>query len=182
MAVEEANSPHVLRSRDGELKHGLNSIALSTTYNKWNCTTNYSKLQSIWWKEFRERCHFVTKKMNTGRLKCELRTCEELMETGTIIIFIVSSYHAAFRRRLLITLIPSYRVVFGIGFVEILSRHSSYGDLYFGRESYSGMYSNAHVLKFLWNLGKWWKEMVETIILIMDEQNYTYSIYWPFFS
>lgn len=103
MAFDDPNSPHGLRLLIEDYPYAVDGLEIWSAIKTWvsdYCNFYYksddivaadSELQS-WWKEVREEGH--------GDKKDEpwwpkLHTCNELIETCTIIIWVASAFHAA---------------------------------------------------------------------------------------
>lgn len=103
VAVEDPNSPHGLRLLIKDYPFAVDGLEIWAAIREWvkqYCSFYYktdeivqkdSELQS-WWKELREEGH--------GDLKDKpwwpkMQTCEELIQSCTIIIWVASALHAA---------------------------------------------------------------------------------------
>ncbi|XP_065853177.1 probable linoleate 9S-lipoxygenase 5 [Euphorbia lathyris] len=103
MAVEDENSPHGLRLLIEDYPFAVDGLEIWSAIKQWvkrycsfyyrtNATVRQDPELQSWWKEIREEGH--------GDKKGEkwwpsMQTCEELIETCTIIIWIASALHAA---------------------------------------------------------------------------------------
>ncbi|XVE89678.1 hypothetical protein DITRI_Ditri20bG0015300 [Diplodiscus trichospermus] len=103
MAVEDANSPYGLQLLIKDYPYAVDGLKIWFAIEKWvrdYCTFYYQSDEMVkqdpelqtWWKELREVGH-GDKKHEPWWPK--MQTCEELIESCTIIIWIASALHAA---------------------------------------------------------------------------------------
>ncbi|XP_012089361.2 probable linoleate 9S-lipoxygenase 5 isoform X2 [Jatropha curcas] len=103
MAVEDENSPYGLRLVIEDYPYAVDGLEIWSAIKKWvkgycsfyyesnEMVQNDTELQS-WWKELQEEGHGDK---NGEPWWSRMQTCEELMETCSIIIWIASALHAA---------------------------------------------------------------------------------------
>ncbi|KAH1192132.1 putative linoleate 9S-lipoxygenase 5 [Glycine max] len=193
VAVEDSTSPYGLRLLIEDYPFAVDGLEIWFAIKTWvkdYCSFYYKEDDTIkkdtelqsWWKEIREVGH--------GDKKDEpwwpkMQTCEELIQTCTIIIWIASALHAAInfvqypyggfppsrpqKKELQIT--SQFLAVLGISLVEILSKHSS-DEVSLGQRDTPDWTSDAEPLQAFEKFGKKLADIEERILRMNSDEKF----------